>query len=414
MLDEREWLSVLVCVNASGLSIPSFYIFKGKRFRRNYIERCESGATMAMQPRAWMTSFLFSKWISHFVKSVEPLGGVSPDRRHLLIFDGHVSHVSIDTVQEARRQGIDLITLPSHTSHAMQPLDVSLFKPFKVAFKAYRDYWTYKSAGASARKENLAQWVSLALRRALTVENIQHGFRACGIWPWDGTAMAGKMGPSEVFHHEADEVADSRTQLRVEEIQAEVTEPEDQDTQHFYVTMEASEESDANEQDVMSNMEGLPTEQPTSITRLLTLPDVTVSRRQRRAEPHVDYSKSIILTSDTYIALMEEKCARKEALEKARAEKKHQREADKKRRAEEKLKEQENKRERELARARKKAFDQIWSPAAVAAYGQSLHDRIRSRELLPPNSFWPPFLGFPPEICRENQRFAIEHRRAKR
>ena len=173
MPDEREWLSVLVCVNALGVAIPSFYIFRGKRFRRNYIERCESGATMAMQPRAWMTSFLFSKWISHFVKSVEPLGGVSQDRRHLLIFDGHVSHVSIDTVQEARRQGIDLITLPSHTSHAMQPLDVSLFKPFKVAFKAYRDYWTYRFAGASARKENLAQWVSLALRRALTVENIQ-------------------------------------------------------------------------------------------------------------------------------------------------------------------------------------------------------------------------------------------------
>lgn len=138
---------------------------------------------------------------------MEPLGGVSEHRRHLLILDGHVSHVSIDTVQEARHQGIDLITLPSHTSHAMQPLDVSLFKPFKVAFKAYRDFWTYRFAGASAKKENLAQWVSLALRRALTVENIKQGFRTCGIWPWDDSAMAGKMGPSEVFHHDdADEV----------------------------------------------------------------------------------------------------------------------------------------------------------------------------------------------------------------
>ena len=226
--------------------------------------------------------------------------------------------------------------------------------------------------------------------------------------------MAGKMGPSEVFHHDADEVADSLTELRVEEIQAEVTEPEDQDAQHFYVTVEASEESGGHEDDMMSNMDGLPMEQPTSITTLLSLPEVTVSRRQRRAEPHVDYSKSIILTSDTYITLMEEKCARKEASEKAKAEKKQQREADKKRRDEEKLKEQENKRERELARARKKAFDQSWSPAAVAAYGQCLHDRIRSGEPLPPNSFRPPFLGFPPEICRENQRLAIKRRRAKR
>ena len=46
--DSREWLSVLVCVNAAGFSIPSFYIFRGMRFRQNYIERCEPGATMAM------------------------------------------------------------------------------------------------------------------------------------------------------------------------------------------------------------------------------------------------------------------------------------------------------------------------------------------------------------------------------
>ena len=31
--NQREWLSILVCVNVAGQSIPSFYIFKGKRFR---------------------------------------------------------------------------------------------------------------------------------------------------------------------------------------------------------------------------------------------------------------------------------------------------------------------------------------------------------------------------------------------
>jgi hypothetical protein len=31
--------------------------------------------------------------------------------------------------------GLDMITLPSHTSHALQPLDVSCFNPFKTTFK---------------------------------------------------------------------------------------------------------------------------------------------------------------------------------------------------------------------------------------------------------------------------------------
>lgn len=46
--DQREWLSVLACVNAAGEYIPHFYIFRGKRMRRNYIEKCEANATMAM------------------------------------------------------------------------------------------------------------------------------------------------------------------------------------------------------------------------------------------------------------------------------------------------------------------------------------------------------------------------------
>jgi hypothetical protein len=48
VLDQREWLSVLVCKNAVGSAILSFYIFRGKRFGNNYIERCEAGATMAI------------------------------------------------------------------------------------------------------------------------------------------------------------------------------------------------------------------------------------------------------------------------------------------------------------------------------------------------------------------------------
>jgi hypothetical protein len=138
--NQREWLLVLVCINAAGGAIPSFYIFWGKRFRQNYIQHCEAGATMAMQPCAWMTSYLFSTWLSHFIESVSKVGGISPEQRHLLIQDGHNSHVTLDVAMKAKRMGLDLLTLPSHTSHALQPLDISAFKPFKQRFHEYRDF----------------------------------------------------------------------------------------------------------------------------------------------------------------------------------------------------------------------------------------------------------------------------------
>ena len=62
MPNECEWLTVLTCINTTGHSIPGFYIFKGKRIRENYIRFCEDGASMAMQPEAWMMQYLFSTW----------------------------------------------------------------------------------------------------------------------------------------------------------------------------------------------------------------------------------------------------------------------------------------------------------------------------------------------------------------
>jgi hypothetical protein len=77
--NQREWLFVLVCVNVAGATIPSFYIFRGKRFGQNYIQRCKPGATMAMQPRAWMTSYLFGAWMSRFIELVRNSNSISPN-----------------------------------------------------------------------------------------------------------------------------------------------------------------------------------------------------------------------------------------------------------------------------------------------------------------------------------------------
>jgi hypothetical protein len=96
---EREWLSVLCCINAAGDYLPSFYIFRGKLFQRDFKKGCEEGATMGMQEKAWMTAHLFKAWIDHFVKHVNKRNGISPMNRHLLILDGHGSHVTMEVVK---------------------------------------------------------------------------------------------------------------------------------------------------------------------------------------------------------------------------------------------------------------------------------------------------------------------------
>ena len=127
---------------------------------------------------------------------------MSPERRHLLILDGHNSHVTLEVVAQAKAAGLDLLTLPSHTSHALQPLDCSVFKPFKNNFRAYRDYWSSQNVAKVACKETLAHWVSLALRKALTEKNIKSGFRAAGIFLLDRGAILRHLKPSIVYSQE--------------------------------------------------------------------------------------------------------------------------------------------------------------------------------------------------------------------
>ena len=197
--NEREWLIVLTCINAAGQHIPGFYIFRGKRIRDNYIRFCEDGAAMAMQSEAWMTQFLFSSLISHFINSLGSQGGISCENRHLLIVDGHNSHVTLEVVKKSMEVGLDLVTLPSHTSHRLQPLDVSVFAPFKHGFKWYKDAWVLHNRGTSVEKQVLAMWVSGGLQRALTLENIKAGFHATSIWPLNPHAVDQYLGLAMPF-----------------------------------------------------------------------------------------------------------------------------------------------------------------------------------------------------------------------
>ena len=198
--NEREWLSVLICVNAAGGKVPNFYIFKGKRMRQNFVTLADAGNTMAMQPHTWMTSYLFDAWISHFITALGSKGGISHSNRYLLIFDGHSSHVTLQVVRKAAMAGLDIITLLSHTSHHLQPLDVVVFHPFKCAFRNFRDAWTLQHSKKCARKEDLCGWVCLALQRALSPSNIEKGFRKIGIWPFNSHAIDDKMGPAEAYN----------------------------------------------------------------------------------------------------------------------------------------------------------------------------------------------------------------------
>ena len=78
--------------------------------------------------------------MNHFLSKLTKKGLLPSTSRHLLVLDGHKAHLTLEVVTKAKTNGVDMFILPSHTSHGLQPLDVACFKPFKVAFRAYKIY----------------------------------------------------------------------------------------------------------------------------------------------------------------------------------------------------------------------------------------------------------------------------------
>jgi len=68
-----------------------------------------------------------------------------------------------------------MVTLPSHTSHALQPLDVSCFKPFETTFKKEKDNAMVKNNNYELEKCTLVIWVNKALDQFLFKKNIKSG-----------------------------------------------------------------------------------------------------------------------------------------------------------------------------------------------------------------------------------------------
>jgi hypothetical protein len=54
---------------------------------------CRPSTCMEMQNKAWMTTYLFSKFLAFFKKSI--LSGISQTNHHMLILNGHGSHVTL-------------------------------------------------------------------------------------------------------------------------------------------------------------------------------------------------------------------------------------------------------------------------------------------------------------------------------
>jgi DDE superfamily endonuclease len=166
-------------------------VFKGKYMN--------SGWLPADTPRNWHFTVSENGWTSNqiglewLIKIFEPqTREKAGNQPRLLIADGHGSHIRADFIAYCMENNIDLLIMPPHCSHLLQPLDVGVFAAFKRAHANETDITSRLSSQRIPRPE----WVQMFIRarsKAVNVDNILSGWRGAGLIPSDPQKVLNRL-----------------------------------------------------------------------------------------------------------------------------------------------------------------------------------------------------------------------------
>lgn len=182
--ENREWVSVVETISATGKKLRCLVIFKGKSLQSSWFSIDQVPDWIyTFSENGWTSNQTGLNWVQQiFIPETQPR---DPRRLRLLILDGHGSHASVSFHLACKNNGIHLLYLPAHTSHILQPLDLS---PFSILKKSYRRQITALSAlddAANVKKKRFIQCYHQAREEGLSERYIRAGWKASGMVPFN-------------------------------------------------------------------------------------------------------------------------------------------------------------------------------------------------------------------------------------
>ncbi|KAJ8971197.1 hypothetical protein NQ314_000834 [Rhamnusium bicolor] len=158
----------IICAN--GTSLPPVCVFPRQRFDEKKmmkgVPNQEDGPMGLVYPSEWMTAAIFLKVLQFFHKHVK-------------------SSIDEKSIDYCRDHGIVILTLPPHTSNRLQPLDKTVFGPFKIYFNQSADNWMLNHPAETITIYDLPELCYKSWDLATTPSNAKSGFLSTGICPYN-------------------------------------------------------------------------------------------------------------------------------------------------------------------------------------------------------------------------------------
>lgn len=179
--ERGQLITAVCCMGATGQYIPPALVFPRKRLKAELTDRAPAGTLQLVSDSGFITSELFLRWLDHFQTFCKS----SVEDPVLLVLDNHSSHVSLQAVMKCRGLGINMLSLPPHCSHKIQPLDKNFFGPLKSAYAEECDKWHVNNPGRPITMFQIAELFANAYSRIASIERAIKAFEICGIFPYN-------------------------------------------------------------------------------------------------------------------------------------------------------------------------------------------------------------------------------------
>ncbi|KAF2839983.1 DDE-domain-containing protein [Patellaria atrata CBS 101060] len=150
----------------------------------------EHNVSFASSPTCWTNNHLGMEWLTNvFEPQTKAKARQARDWR-LLLVDGHGSHLTLPFVDYCIKHRIILANFPPHSTHKLQPLDVSLLSPLSTYYRQELDKLKSHSEGRyTVTKRDFIRLFLPAFEKAFVPKNILSGFAKTGIQPFNPTAI---------------------------------------------------------------------------------------------------------------------------------------------------------------------------------------------------------------------------------
>ena len=178
---EKSRVTVMLAITADGNKLPPYVILKRKTIPKK--EVFPKDVIIRAQKEGWMTTELMVDWLN-VVWNRRPGALRSP--KNMLLLDAFRGHTTEPVKKKLKDINSKMVVIPAGMTSQLQPLDVSVNKPFKDHVRAKYEEWilsdnlplTKSGKIKKAPAAEMARWISEAWKD-VSPGIIQKSFQKC-------------------------------------------------------------------------------------------------------------------------------------------------------------------------------------------------------------------------------------------